>query len=182
MSKIRHRKRPQESTVKRPSANHQIRAASVRLIDEKGENRGIVTKDEALKIADSAQLDLIEISPNADPPVARIMDLGKYMYEAEKKEREGKKKQKDSNVIKGVRISMRMSPHDIENKAKNVDKFLKKGYKVRVEVLMRGREKGLAQLADERIKSFLASLTEPYKIEQAPQKQPRGLALLIAKA
>jgi translation initiation factor IF-3 len=154
----------------------------VRLIDEKGENRGVVTKDEALKIAGAAQLDLIEISPNADPPVARVMDLGKYMYEAEKKEREGKKKQKDSNVIKGVRISMRMSSHDIENKAQNVDKFLKKGYKVRVEVLMRGREKGLAQLADERIKSFLANITEPYKIEQAPQRQPRGLALLIAKA
>lgn len=155
---------------------------SVRLIDEKGENRGIVTKDDALKIAEAAGLDLIEISPNADPPVARVMDLGKYMYEAEKKEKEGKKKQKDSNVIKGVRISMRMSPHDIEIKAQNVDKFLKKGYKVRVEVLMRGREKGLTQLANERIASFLANITEPYKVEQAPQKQPRGLALLIGKA
>lgn len=168
--------------MRRPSANHQIRAVSVRLIDEKGENRGIVTKDEAMKIAEAAGLDLIEISPNADPPVARVMDLGKYMYEAEKKEKEGKKKQKDSNIIKGVRISMRMSPHDIEIKAQNVDKFLKKGYKVRVEVLMRGREKGLTQLANERITSFLASLTEPHKVEQAPQKQPRGLALLIGKA
>lgn len=168
--------------MKRPPANHQIRAAQVRLIDEKGENRGVVTKDEALKIAGEAQLDLIEISSNADPPVARVMDLGKYMYEAEKKEKEGKKKQKDSNVIKGVRISMRMSPHDIEIKSQKVDKFLQKGYKVRVEVMMRGREKGLAQLADEKIKFFLASLTEAHKIEQAPQKQPRGLALLIGKA
>lgn len=154
----------------------------MRLIDEKGENRGVVSKDEALKAAEAAGLDLIEIASVADPPVTRIMDLGKYMYEAEKKEKEGKKKQKDSNIIKGARISMRMSPHDIEIQSLRVDKFLKKGYKVKVEVMMRGREKGLRQLAEERIKLFLDSLQEPYKMEQEPQKQPRGLAFLISRA
>lgn len=181
LSRIRHRKKPQEISVRRPPANHQIRVKEIRLIDENGVNKGIVATESAIRQAIDVGMDLVAIAPSATPPVARIVDLGKYMYELEKKERDTKKKQKDNNVVKGIRISMRMSSHDLEIQAQKLDGFLQKGNKVRVELMMRGREKALRDLADERIKTFLSLIQEPHKIEQEPQRQPRGLFLVISK-
>ena len=117
MSRIRHRKKRPQVQIKRPRANHQIRVPEVRLIDGQGHNQGVVSLQHALKAADQAHSDLIEISATAHPPVVQIIDMGKYMYEQEKKEREAKKRQKDSNVTKGVRITMRSSEHDMETQA-----------------------------------------------------------------
>jgi translation initiation factor IF-3 len=123
----------------------------------------------------------VEITDKTDPPVARIIEYGKFIYEQEKKEREANKKQKDVNIIKGVRLSMRTSGNDLQFKAQTVDKFLKKGYKVRVEFVMRGREKALRDMADRRIKEFLEVLTEPHTMDQPPTKYPRGLSFVLSK-
>ena len=181
MSRIRHRKKHPQVQIKRPRANHQIRVPEVRLIDSEGHNQGVVSIQKALQAAVQAQLDLVEISATATPPVARIIDMGKYMYEAEKKEREAKKKQKDSNVTKGVRITMRSSQHDLEIQAQKLDKFLEKGYKVKVDLIMRGREKGLRTLADEKMQTFLGMVEQQHKIDRPTQKQPRGVSILVSK-
>lgn len=164
-----------------PRRNGQIRAPQVRLIDETGKNVGIVDIEKALAAAREKELDLIEISSKASPPVARIMEYGKYMYDQEKRGREAQKKQKVSTVTKGVRISMRTSEHDLAIKAQNVDKFLKKGYKVRVELFMRGREKALKEQADKKIEEFLGVIGEAYTLEQEPTRHPRGLYFSLKK-
>lgn len=175
----RKRYKPQRKNL--PRKNEQIRAQEVRVIDDDGENLGVMNPQDAIKIAQEKGLDLIEISAKANPPVARIMEYGKFMYQQEKKEREAKKKQQTGNILKGVRISMRTSGNDLETKAKTVDKFLKKGYKVRVEVIMRGREKSLRHIADQKIEEFLGLVEEEYAIEQEPRKYPRGLHFTISK-
>ncbi|MDX1535695.1 MAG: translation initiation factor IF-3 [Candidatus Spechtbacterales bacterium] len=163
-----------------PRKNEQIRAQEVRVIDDSGENIGVMPPEEAIEIAKEKGLDLVEISGKANPPVTRIMEYGKYVYQQEKKEREAKKKQQTGkNVTKGVRISMTTSDHDMETKASMVDKFLKKGYKVKVEIIMRGREKALKDRANNKLNDFLDFLTEEYTIEQKPKRYPRGMQMMI---
>ena len=161
--------------------NHMIRAQKVRLIDEAGENVGIVSTSEAIKRAVDAGKDLILITAKVDPPVARIMEYGKYKYEQEKKEKSAKQKQKAAVTIKGVRFSMRTSGNDLTMKAKTVDKFLSKGYKVRVEMLLRGREKALRNMATKKIEEFLSAVETNYIMEQGPEKSPRGLQFTLRK-
>lgn len=163
--------------------NEQIRAPKVRVIDNKGENLGLMDTAEAIRTAKDQELDLIEISAKADPPVTRIMEYGKYMYLQEKKDKESRKKQTAGKVVtKGVRFGMQTSSHDREFKANNVDKFLKKGYKVKVELIMRGREKALQEIAEKRIEEFLALLSEEYEIQQSPKRYPRGMYFIIKPA
>lgn len=120
---------------------------------------------------------MIEISPTANPPVAKIMDYGKYLYQQQKKDREGRKgKKKDT---KGIRFSVRTSQNDLEMRAKQVDKFLKKGYKIRIQMTLRGREKALQDFANERLQKFIDMITEPYKMEQEPKRFPMGLFMII---
>lgn len=182
MSRIRHRKKRATFQIKKPRINNQIVAPQVRLIDEKGQNQDIVTIQEALASAKNVELDLVEISEKADPPVVRIVDIGKYMYELEKKERGAQKKQKDSNVIKGVRLTIRSSNHDLQIQARKLDKFLQKGYKVKVDIIMKGRERGLKDLANQKLQAFLDLIQEQYKIDKEPQKQPRGISIMVSKA
>lgn len=151
----------------------------MRVIDEEGKNLGILKLDEALSQSQERGLDLIEISPKADPPVAKIMEYGKYLYHEKKKEKEGRKGQK--NEIKGVRFTVRTSGNDLTFRANQVDKFLKKGYKVRIQMNMRGREKALQGFANERLKSFLALITESYKVDQEPKRFPMGMFMVISK-
>ncbi|OGZ61028.1 MAG: translation initiation factor IF-3 [Candidatus Spechtbacteria bacterium RIFCSPLOWO2_01_FULL_43_12] len=161
--------------------NEQISAPEVRLLDEKGNNLGIVKTAEAIKKAREAGLDLIEISGKAVPPVARIMDHGKYLYQQEKKDKDAKKKQETGSVMKGVRIGMQTSEHDTGIKAGLVDKFLKKGYKVRVELIMKGREKALQDMGNKKVEDFLSALSEEHEVEQGPKKSPRGIYFIIRK-
>lgn len=134
---------------------------------------------QALKIAKEKNLDLIEIAPNIRPPVCRIMDYGKYQYEKTKQERQKKVHQKKTE-IKSLRISMRTGQHDVETKIKQVEKFLKQGHKVKIDVMLRGREKALLDLAKEKLDNFIKAIPLDVVIDQEPKKQPRGITIIIS--
>ena len=125
-------------------------------------------------------LDLIEIAPNIRPPVCRIIDYGKYQYQKSKKEKEQKSKQKRIEV-KGIRISLRIGQHDLETRTKQAEKFLNKGHKVRIEIILKGREKNLIDMAKEKLNQFIKTIPLETKIEQEIRKQPRGLSVVIGK-
>jgi len=131
-------------------------------------------------MAQEKNLDLIEISPNAKPPVCRIMSHGKYQYEKSRKERDQKTKQKRTET-KGIRISPRIGQHDLEFKAKQAEKFLEKGHKVKIEMVLKGREKWLLEAAKIKINKFIELITVEIIFEQEIKKQPRGLLAVIAK-
>ncbi len=153
----------------------------MRLIDENGQNVGVVETHKAIEQARNKGLDLIEIAPTTRPPVCRIMDFGKYQYQKSREERKQKNKQKKIEV-KGVRISLRTGQHDLAFKAKQADKFLKQGNKIRIEIILRGREKGLADMAYEKINQFVQLLETEVKTEQEIKKQPRGFSMVVAKS
>lgn len=135
----------------------------------------------ALSIAREKGLDLVEIAPNVHPPVCKITDYGKYKYERMKKGRKQKAKSKKTEV-KGVRISPRISENDLAFKAKQADKFLKEGNKVRIELMLRGRENMHKDLAQETFNKFIETMKEEVKIEQHPKRQRLGLAMIVTKA
>ncbi len=159
--------------------NERIRARSVRLIDAEGKQVGIVPLEEALKRARLAELDLVEVSPDTAPPVCKILEYGKYQYDHSKRERAGRKHQKKVEV-KGIRLGLRTSDHDRLLKQKKTGEFLKEGHKVRVEIVLRGREKTHTVLAREILAAFIRTLTEPPVIEEPTTSSPRGLALTLA--
>lgn len=147
---------------KRIRINDWIRSSQVRLIASNGDMIGIKPTYEALNMARAAGLDLVEISPTATPPVCKIMDFNKYMYEKEKQEKENRKKQKD-NVLKEIRINPRIGPNDLETKVRHIEKFIKDGDKVRVTVIFRGREmqhKDIGEGILNQIQNRLADISE----------------------
>ena len=125
-------------------------------------------------------LDLIEIAPNAKPPVCRIMDYGKFQYQKSRKEKLQKSKQKRTE-IKGVRISPRIGQHDLNFKAKQAEKFLNQGHKVKIEMILKGREKGLLDIAREKLNKFIEIIELETVFEQEIKRQPRGLFVIITK-
>lgn len=135
---------------------------------------------EALRIAQEKGFDLIEISPSTQPPVCRIMDFGKFKYEREKGEKEHGKKQKTSE-IKGIRIGFTTGKHDLEFRAKQAEKFLKDGDKVRIDMILRGREKAHRDLALQKFKSFLDLIPIEFSLETPPRRLPQGLIAIIVK-
>lgn len=168
--------------LKRPLINNQIRAEKVRVIDENGNNLGLLDLREALPMAWKRNLDLIQVTEKTDPPVCRIMDYGKYLYSLQKKERAARVKK--GGELKGIRLSFNISTHDLETRARQAEKFLKRGDKVRVEMVLRGREKGLQNFAQEKINQFLEILGKliPIKIEGELKKGTRGFIMIISKA
>ncbi|MFH1966760.1 MAG: translation initiation factor IF-3 [Patescibacteria group bacterium] len=161
--------------------NHWIRISPIRLIDQDGKNVGVVETSKALVMARDAGLDLIEIAPNVKPPVCRIMDSGKFQYQKSKQEKDQRSKQKNIET-KGIRISMRTGKHDLDTKIKQIEKFFSKGHKVRVEMILKGREKSLFDLAKEKLKQFIESIPTETKIDQEIRKQPRGLSIVIGES
>ncbi len=159
----------------------------IRLIDEKGEQIGIIETTKALEIAREKEFDLIEVSPNSKPPVCRLVDWGKYRYKLAKQERLHKANQKRIEV-KGVRFTLRTDMHDLEFKAKQAEKFLKQGHKVKIDLILKGREKAHQDLAQEKLNDFVKKISELFSeeekivIEQKPKKSPHGLITIIAKA
>lgn len=125
-------------------------------------------------------MDLVEIAPTVSPPVCKIIDFGKYKYQQAKKEQKQKVKQKKTE-IKGIRIGLSTSLHDLEHKAKQAGEFLAEGNKVRVEIKLRGREKAHQDLAREKLDNFLKLIPGEHKIEEEPKKNPIGMAMTIAK-
>jgi translation initiation factor IF-3 len=159
--------------------NERIWAREVRVISESGEQLGIMTPQQALEIARQEQLDLVEISPKAVPPVCKIMDYGKYQYQKSREDRMNKAKQKKVD-IKGIRLGVRTDDHDLNFKKNQADKFLTKGNKVKVEIMMRGREKAHQDIARKTLFDFLKSISIPYKLEQEIKRYPGGFNVIIA--
>ena len=159
--------------------NEKIRSKEVRLIDENGNNHGVVPTAKALEMADDAGLDLVVISPNQAPPVAKILDYGKYKYDMAKKAKEAKKKQHVVEV-KEVKVRYKIDVHDYEVRLKNVRKFISQGNKVKIVVMLRGREMQHSKLAFDLAERFVEDLkNEPIAIEKKPQMEGRNVTLLL---
>lgn len=162
----------------RERINEQIRAAQIRVIDDEGNQLGVMTPFEALQIAREREVDLVEVAPLANPPVCRIMDYGKFQYQQSKQDRLSKAKQKKTEV-KGIRLGVRTDDHDLNFKREQVEKFLKKGDKVKIEIVLRGREKAHAELARTNLIEFLKSIVTDYKVEQDIKRFPGGFNVTI---
>lgn len=149
------------------------------MIDSNGSQLGIVSLREALEVAEERRLDLVNVSPNAKPPVCKVMDYGKYKYEMAKREKEARKKQKVINV-KEVRLTPNIDVHDLNVKAKRANQFLKDGDKVKVSVRFRGRELGNTQIGRVVLKDF-ADLTSEFGIIEKPAKmEGRNMVMFLA--
>jgi translation initiation factor IF-3 len=151
----------------------------VRLIGVTGDNIGVVATREALRMAHEAELDLVEIAPNSAPPVCRIMDFGKFLYEREKKEREARKAQTKIEV-KEIRLRPKTTGHHRDFKVDDAHRWLEHGMKVRVTVRFRGREITYPEIALEDLREIAQSLSEVSTIEQAPVIEGRGMSMLLA--
>jgi translation initiation factor IF-3 len=158
--------------------NEQIRVREVRLIDGEGEQRGIVPILEALKIAKEQELDLVEVAPQANPPVCKILDYGKYRFELEKKLRDSKKKQKVLK-LKEIRMQPKIADGDIEFKSKHIKEFLAEGNKVKVTVRFRGRELAHTDLGLEVLKEVLNRLEDDYTLEKQPAMEGRFMSMVV---
>jgi len=167
--------------IKKPLINNQIRDKEVRVIDENGKQLGVVSLEKALQMAKERNLDLIRVTEKVTPPVCKIMDYGKYLYREEKKEKEIKKQK--GGEIKGIRLSFAMSSHDLEIRAKQTENFLREGNKIKIEMILKGREKAHEDFAREKIKNFLENLQKliPVKIEKDLKKEFKGFTMIISK-
>ncbi len=164
-----------------PRVNDRIRAPEIRLIGAEGENVGVVTPDRALEMAEDAGLDLVEISPNASPPVCKIMDYGKFKYEQQKRESEARKKQKTIEV-KEVKFRPNTDTHDYDVKMRNVTRFLEAGDKVKVTLRFRGREMAHQNLGRELLERVADDVEGLGKVENMPKMEGRQMVMMIGPA
>ena len=160
--------------------NEQIRDREVRLIGEDGEQLGIMSAREALKIAAEAELDLVKIAPTAKPPVCKIIDYGKYRYEQARKEKEAKKKQRTVE-IKEVRLSPNIDTNDLNTKVNNAKKFIAKGNKVKVTLRFRGREMAHVQQSRHILDDFAEMLSEVAVVEKAAKLEGRNMSMVLTE-
>ena len=166
--------------IKELLINEQIRFnGEVRLVGENGEQLGIVSVQEAKQIAEDKSLDLALISPNAEPPVCKVMNYGKYRYDLQKKEKEAKSKQKTVET-KTIRFGLNIGSHDVEYRAKQAKEFLLKGNKVKANMRLSGRENAYADKGIETLKNFAELMSEWSVIEVAPFKEGRYINMIIA--
>ena len=172
-----HNAPPQRDTG--PRINERIRAPEIRLIGADGENVGVVTPSRAMIMAEEAGLDLVEISPNAEPPVCKIMDFGKFKYETQKREAEARKKQKIIE-IKEIKFRPGTDTHDYEVKMRSVVRFLEEGDKVKITLRFRGREMAHQELGMELLNRVAADVAATAKIEQMPRLEGRQMVMMIA--
>lgn len=159
--------------------NEEIRDKELRVIDNDGTQLGIMSLEDALAAANDKKLDLVNISPNAKPPVCKILDYGKYRYELQKREKEAKKKQKVTSV-KEIRLSTFIEAHDIQVKAKTATKFLKDGDRVKVSLRFKGREKDYASKGLEVMRQFAESVASVGIIEKKAEFEGRSLIMIVA--
>ena len=159
--------------------NHQIDNRTVRLIDADGVNVGVVDRETALRKAEEAGLDLVEISPNADPPVCKILDIGKYKYEEQKRKNEARKKQKVIEV-KEIKLRPNIDDHDYDVKMRAMKRFLEEGDKVKVTLRFRGREMAHMELGHQLLARVKAHFEESAKVEQEPRSEGRQIVMVVA--
>ena len=163
-----------------PRINEEIRAREIRVLSADNEQIGIMSSRDALVLAEEQQLDLVEISPNAKPPVCRIMNFGKYRYEQQKREKEAKKKQKVI-TLKEVKLRPHIEDHDFYVKMKNASKFLGEGNKVKVTIMFRGRELSHPELGLNVLTRFSDELKEQAVVEKAAKLEGRNMTMILAK-
>ncbi len=160
--------------------NEQIKANKVQVIDEQGEKRGVMGIHDALDLAYEKKLDLVLVAPNAEIPVCKIMNYGKYKFEQSKKEKEAKKKQKIFE-IKEIRITPNIEQHDFEFKLKNAQKFIEDGNKVKITVRFRGREMNYLKLGEQVLNKFIEELAEISTVEKKPLLEGKNMFIILAK-
>ena len=160
--------------------NRQIRAKEVQLIGDNGEKLGVVSLEEALEKAENKNLDLVLVSPNANPQVCKIMNYGKYKFEQAKKEKEAKKKQKVLE-IKEIRVTPNIEEHDFGFKSKNAKKFIEDGNKVKITVKFRGRELNNVKAGETVLNKFIEELNEIAMVEKSPKLEGRNMFTILAK-
>ena len=162
-----------------PRVNEQIEAEKVRVVNADGEMVGVISKEEGIEIAYEAGLDLVEVSPNADPPVCKVLDYGKYKYEAQKKANEARKKQKVIDV-KEIKIRPGIDEHDYQVKMRSVRRFLDEGDKVKMTIRFRGREMAHQELGMKVLDRVREDVDELAKVEQFPKSEGRLMTMVIA--
>lgn len=161
-----------------PRINDRIRVPEVRLVGPNGEQVGIVRIEDALRLAQEAELDLVEVAPMARPPVAKLMDFGKFKYESAVKAREARKNQAQT-VIKEMKLRPKIDPHDYETKKGHVERFLKQGDKVKITIMFRGREQSRPELGFRLLQRLADDVQELGFVESAPKQDGRNMIMVI---
>ncbi|WP_309229690.1 translation initiation factor IF-3 [Blastococcus sp. TML/M2B] len=159
--------------------NDRIRVPEVRLVGPEGEQVGVVSIGEALRLAQDSELDLVEVAPMARPPVAKLMDYGKFKYESAQKAREARRNQA-LTVIKEMRLRLKIDPHDYETKKGHVERFLKGGDKVKITVMFRGREQSRPEMGYRLLQRLAADVSELGVVESNPKQDGRNMVMVIA--
>ena len=176
------KKKPQKPLIPFYAKNQAIQATEVRVLGADNENFGIMSTKEALAMAREKELDLVEINPKADPPVCKMIEFTQFKYQ---KEKEARKQKAKSHIaeLKGIRLSIRISDHDMDVRKKQAEKFLERGDKVRIEIILRGRERGKADIAKEVIQRFVEILTEEraLRFEQEITRQGGKMTAIVVK-
>lgn len=183
MRKIYRRSKFNQTNQKKTRTNQQIKSPEVQLINEFGEFLGPTATSEALRMAQEGGFELVEINPNANPPIAKIIDYGKFKYEQEKKQKKQKLQQKKVE-IKGMRLSFRIGQHDLDVRKKQTIKHLTQGDKLKIEMTLKGRENQHVRLARTTLEGFIASINNeiPIKIDEPIQKMGTKMTTMISQA
>lgn len=171
--------RVKEKHISEPRINDRIRVPEVRLVGPNGEQVGIVRVEDALRLAAEADLDLVEVAPMAKPPVAKLMDFGKYKYEAAMKAREARKNQVNT-VIKEIKLRPKIDSHDYGTKKGHVERFLGAGDKVKVTIMFRGREQSRPELGFRLLQRLAEDVVELGTVESAPKQDGRNMVMVLA--
>ncbi|MFD1719269.1 translation initiation factor IF-3 [Georgenia deserti] len=167
-----------EHSISEPRINERIRVPEVRLVGPDGEQVGVVRVEDALRVAQDADLDLVEVAPNARPPVARLMDYGKYKYESAMKARDARRNQANT-VLKEIRFRLKIDAHDYETKKGHVERFLKGGDKVKVMIMFRGREQSRPEMGMRLLQRLAEDVSELGSVESAPRQDGRNMTMVI---
>ena len=171
--------RVEEPAISDPRTNDRIRVPEVRLVGPSGEQVGVVPIDTALRLAADADLDLVEVAPNSKPPVAKIMDFGKFKYEAAQKQKEARRNQANT-ILKEVRFRLKIDKHDYETKTKRAIGFLEQGDKVKAMILFRGREQSRPEMGVRLLQQFAEAVADYGAVESNPRIDGRNMVMVIA--
>ena len=171
--------RSEETDISDPRTNDRIRVPEVRLVGPSGEQVGVVKIEVALRLAQEADLDLVEVAPNSKPPVAKIMDYGKFKYEAAQKAKEARRNQANT-ILKEVRFRLKIDKHDYETKRKRAEGFLKSGDKVKAMILFRGREQSRPEQGVRLLQRFAEDVAELGQVESNPTIDGRNMVMIIS--
>lgn len=171
-----------KANVSEPRVNNSIRVPNVKVVTDSGEFLGVMNTKDALALAEQRGLDLVEISPNSDPPVAKVMDFGKYLYEQKRNQREQKKKQRESknrSSLKEIKVRVNIDDHDISYKNKRIIEFIKEGHRVKVSVLFFGRELTHKELGNDVLAKLLVGVETVGKVDSPAKMEGNNLSTIL---